>query len=152
MAKGYSRNPSNPLKLDTISASQLMAKVRQDTGKVVMLNVWATWCDACREEMPGIVKLRKNHLKDNFELILFSADDLDEKKVIPTLRKLGVDFPSYIKSDSSDEEFIASLHPGWSGALPTTFLFDKHGNFNEIIVGERTFEQYEKRVKRLLSE
>ena len=130
-----------------------MSIIRSDTGKVVMLNIWATWCDACKEEMPDIVKLQHNHAKDNFRLILVSADDIDDKaKIQPTLDTLGVDFPTYMKNDSTDEAFIQGIGHNWNGAMPTTFLYDKKGHLTETITGEHTYEQYEKRVKKLLGE
>jgi thiol-disulfide isomerase/thioredoxin len=146
------QNSKQLARIDTVFASQLIPMIQKDTGYVVMLSIWATWCDACKDEMPGIVQVEKKYSSQKFKLYLLSADDLDEKKVAPTLRKLGVDFHSYIKSDTTDEDFIKTIHPGWSGALPTTFFYDKRGNLNEMIVGARTFGQYDGRVKKLLAQ
>ena len=139
--------------LSEISASQLISMIRSDTGKVVMLNIWATWCDACKEEMPDVAELRRNYAGDTFDLFLVSADDKDDKsKILPTLDSLGVDFETYLRSDSTDEAFISAISPQWSGAMPTTLLYDKHGRLTETIIGARTYLQYEKRLKKLLSD
>ena len=139
-----------------ITVEGLKEVLRRDSGKVVLVNTWATWCKPCREELPGLLKLRKEHSSQEFELVLVSADDTDivEKSVRPLLGTLGVDFPSYIMDDSSSEAFMAKLMPDWDQAiaLPTSFLYDKHGNLAGRFVGGRTHDQFDTRVTKLLGE
>jgi thiol-disulfide isomerase/thioredoxin len=135
-----------------VSVARLHEIIREDSGRVVLLNVWATWCKWCKEEMPGILTLRRTLGPKGLSVILVSADDIDDLRgeVLPAARSLGITFPSYIMHDSTDEAFISGMSPTWNGALPTTFLFDRSGAMTEMLVGERTMKDLERRALLLL--
>lgn len=143
-------------RIQSISVDRLKEIVRRDSGNVVLVNAWATWCKPCREELPGLLQLRKEFLNKHFELILVSADDMEivDNTVRPMLKGLGVDFSSFIMDDSSSEAFMAKMMPDWNEAiaLPTSFLYDKKGNLAGRFVGGRTYAQFDKGVMKLLKE
>jgi thiol-disulfide isomerase/thioredoxin len=91
-------------------------------GRVVLLNVWATWCIPCRKEMPSLEKLQAELGSDKFEVVAISADRggieaskkfLDQIKV----SKLG------LYADPSTRSIAALKVPG----LPATLLIDRQG-------------------------
>ena len=137
-----------------VSVAELKSIIHADSGHVVLVNVWATWCKWCKEEMPDILKLRTKLGKRGFRLILVSADDPDilEKEVKPTLKKLGVRFPSYIVHEPSDEAFINGMSADWNGALPTSFIYGKDGALAETLVGEKSISEFEQKLKKYLSD
>ena len=114
--------PAPPL--TPVGAGELLARVQQSPAELVLVNVWATWCQPCREEMPILVELGR---RAELELLLVSADFEDQ---MPEARRflgsVGVDFETYHKR-GGDMAFINALDPGWSGALPATFLFRSEG-------------------------
>jgi len=130
-----------------------MELVRRDSGRVVLVNVWATWCKPCKEEMPNLIKLRTDLRRKNFTLILISADDIEiaDSVVRPAMKSLGADFPSYILNENEDE-FMTAMNPGWKGAfaLPTSFLYDTQGKLADMMVGGKTYKQFSIAVKKLL--
>lgn len=125
--------------------------VESRKGNVVLVNVWATWCAPCREEMPALVKVYREFRDRGFSLVLVSTDGVDllRTRVQPMLKELGVDFASYI-NNGNEEALIAAMHPEWSGALPTSFLYDRNGNLVEMMVGSRTQEQFTHAIRKLL--
>ena len=127
--------------------------IQQNKGGVTLVNVWATWCDPCKKEIPSLVKLRHEFDSTGFKLILVSADDIElaETNVPRTLRKLSVNFQTYIKQDTTDEAFMMGMNPDWSGALPTSFLYDKEGKLADMMVGERSYVKFKVAVKKLMS-
>ena len=135
-----------------VRLAELKQILRDDTGKVVLVNAWATWCKPCREEMPNLLKVSRLYRQEPFRLVLISADDPDdvETKVRPALRKFGVDFSSYIMNDSTQDAFITGMNEEWSGALPATFLYDREGKLAEMKVGERSYRQFREAVNKLL--
>ena len=147
--RGYSqlRNPA-PAAVDTVTVSRLKEIVASNVGNVVLVNAWATWCKPCREEMPSLLRIRNEYRGKQFALILVSADDLDEldSVVKPALGRFGVDFPTYIIHDSTDDAFIRGMDPGWSGALPASFLYDDRGRLVKMFTGERSYKQFAKAV------
>ena len=126
--------------------------VTANKGRVTVVNVWASWCDPCREEMPSLVKLRQKYREKGLDLILVSADDIEKRdSLVPSvLRQLGVDFDSFIDRDSTDEQFITGMNADWSGALPTTFVYDTSGNLFKMMVGGKSYDAFEKVILSML--
>jgi thiol-disulfide isomerase/thioredoxin len=126
------------------AASQILAAVRAPGARVVVLNVWATWCVPCREEFPDLMRIALASRPQGLRLVLVSADFDDQIPAVRRfLRERGVDFPSYLKT-GDDMEFINALNPRWSGALPATFVYDGSGRqvyFHEGRVPTRDLEQ-----------
>lgn len=138
--------------VDPTTHQQIKQLVEQKKGRVVLVNVWATWCEPCREEMPALVKLYRKFRDKGFELVLVSTDDVElvRTKVQPMLKDFGVDFPTYINT-GNDEAFITGMSSEWNGALPTSFLYDKNGSLANILTGSRTHEQFEQAIRKLLA-
>lgn len=119
---------------------------------MVVLNVWATWCIPCREEFPDLLRLRQAHASQGLSLVLVCAD-FDDRIVQARefLAERGVDFPSYLKT-GDDMEFIDSLNPEWTGALPATFVYDSAGRLATFWEGKASFAEMERRILPLLQE
>ena len=97
-------------------------------GKAVLLNFWATWCPACREELPSLVALAKR-LKGKVQVLSVSIDS-SEAPLKQYLRKHPLPFP--VLSDP-DRAVAFDLYAVFG--LPATFLIDRNGNMAERIYG-----------------
>src|SRR5678816_2203867 len=95
-------------------------------GHPLVVNVWATWCDPCREEFPDIVRFHREMGPRGVEVAAISLDMPSALKtdVVPFLAANGATFHLFLKTPGGDEEFINTVDPGWSGALPATFVYD----------------------------
>lgn len=135
-----------------IRVSELNRIIRGDSGSVILVNAWATWCKPCRDEMPGLLNVWKRRSDKPFRLILLSADDISEidSKVRPALRDFGVTFTTYIMSDSTDDAFINGLNPEWNGALPATFVYDARGHQIHMSVGEQSGRKFEEALDKAM--
>jgi peroxiredoxin len=91
-------------------------------GKVVFLNVWATWCGPCREEMPSMETLF-DELKTNkdFVMLAVSQDTKGKSVVVPYVQKNGYHFKILL-----DPENKVGDSYGVSG-VPETFIIDRKG-------------------------
>ena len=101
-------------------------------GKVVVLNVWATWCRSCRKELPSLDGLRKQLDHRRFAVIGLSVDD-DPHRVREYLIERSVKLTSYIDRDMN----IARQSLGIT-VYPDTFVIDPGGVLVRRFVGERT--------------
>ena len=116
----------------------ILGEIRRPGARAVLVNVWASWCDPCRAEMPRLLRFFRRHGEAGLRLVLVSADDeADRDKAIRFLASQGVDFPTWIKK-GDDMTFIDALDPQWSGALPASFLFDGKGRLVRRWYGEVT--------------
>jgi thiol-disulfide isomerase/thioredoxin len=124
-----------------VTSQDVRHMIRGAAGRVVLVNVWATWCVPCREEFPDLLKLRRALAGRDFDLVLVSADfDAQLPQVRSFLTRQGVDFTTYLKSES-DTPFINGLDPAWSGSLPATFVYDKSGALRDFWEGRANYEK-----------
>jgi len=121
-------------------------------GHVLVVNMWATWCEPCREEFPDLVKLHDELAPRGLDLVAVSLDVAADAAtaVVPFVEKQGARFPVYIKKAGDDDAFINSVDPSWSGALPATFVYDAKGRLVESIHGQTTFAKLRAIVTPLL--
>lgn len=118
---------SGGLELRPLEVQSLQRVIADSGGRVVLVNVWATWCVPCIEELPDLVRFYRAHADQGVRLVLISGDFPSQSPgVTAFLRELGVDFPTWIKR-GDDMSFIDALDPSWSGSLPATFVFTPAG-------------------------
>jgi peroxiredoxin len=108
-------------------------KLSDYRGKVVFLNVWATWCPPCREEMPSMESLYRKLKGRNFEMLGVSIDRDGEKVVRPFAVKYGLTFPVLLDPDNKTYRLY-----GLTG-VPETFIVDKSGVVIHKIIGPQNW-------------
>jgi len=113
----------------------ILAEIKKPGAKAVLVNVWATWCEPCREEMPSLLKFFREHRAEGLRLVLLSVDDeANRDQVVAFLASQGVDFPTWIKR-GDDGTLMRALDPEWSGNIPASFLFDGRGKAQQRSYG-----------------
>ena len=96
------------------------------SGKTVLLNLWATWCFPCREEMPALDALQKEAGSDKFEVIAVNVDTGDDTKPKKFLVETGIDTLGYYR-DNTLGLFNDLKKRGLALGLPVTLLIDPDG-------------------------
>jgi thiol-disulfide isomerase/thioredoxin len=125
--------------------------IQTHKGKVVLYDFWATWCEPCRAEMPQLIQLQQKLRARGFELVTISADEPEQDADAEKLgRKFGVSGPAYRKQPKKDEDFINSIDPKWSGALPALFLYDRQGRKVQSFIGETDAKTLQAAIEKLL--
>ena len=103
-------------------------------GKTVFLNLWATWCGPCREEMPDIAKLQAEKADDSFTIIAVNVDKQDDEYVHDFLKEYNADgLPFY--RDKSMVIFQKLRREGLALGLPSTLIIDKDGCLSASLIG-----------------
>ncbi len=112
-------------------------------GKVVLLNLWATWCGPCREEMPALDKLQAALGSDKFQVVALALD------------KSGVDGAKKFLADTKTEKLEAYADPTAKEGtrlrvigMPTTILIDAEGREIGRLIGPAHWDSPE--AKRLI--
>ncbi len=100
-------------------------------GKVVFINVWATWCQPCVEEMPTIQRLHDQLQPRGLEVLTVSLDPLGAQIVTPFVKKYGLSFPVLLDAKSQLQKLYGTT------GVPESFIIDKTGRLVEKIVGPR---------------
>ena len=111
--------------------------VSRHRGDVLVINVWATWCVPCVEEIPDLASLSR---EDHVRVVGISIDDPEDipSKVVPFLARHAVPYPVFVKAAGNDEAFINALNRQWTGAVPATFIYDGSGTQRKMLVGKQT--------------
>jgi thiol-disulfide isomerase/thioredoxin len=96
------------------------------TGKTLLVNLWATWCLPCREEMPALNALQGALGGDRFEVVAINIDTGDDEKPKAFLGEIGVNDLRYYR-DASMGVFNTMKKEGLAFGLPATLLIDEKG-------------------------
>lgn len=114
-----SNYPQADYSLKLVDAEGVKFDMESLRGKVIFLNIWASWCPPCIAEMPGINQLYNDTDRDNVAFIMLSVDD-DFSRAIKLHQKKGFDFDIY-----QAPKGIPSLY--YSQSIPTTYIINKEG-------------------------
>lgn len=95
-------------------------------GRVVLLNLWATWCASCREEMPALDRLQQKLGGPAFEVVTINLDRHDSARPRAFLEEVGVHHLA-LNTDESLGSFQALRRVGRAFGLPSTLLVDGQG-------------------------
>ena len=106
----------------------------QYKGKVVFLNLWATWCGPCKAEMPGIHNLYVKMKGEPVEFVMLSIDkDKALSKVESYVKNNSYTFPVFMPSGYLAEQLQVP-------SIPTTFVISKDGKIVMKEVGTRNYD------------
>lgn len=127
---GDMKTPTNPkadFSLNLINSEGEKVSMEEFRGKVIFLNLWATWCPPCIAEMPGINGLYNDVKEENIVFLMLSLDQNFEKAK-KFKEKKGFDFEIY-KVEGS----IPAMY--YSQSIPTTFVIDAKGGLALTHIG-----------------
>ena len=111
--------------------------------KAILIDVFATWCPPCIEELPVLKEVREKN-KDNFEIIsVLFEQDKPKSEVLDFISKNNITYPVTI----GDENFRLAKEFGDIKKVPEMFLFSKNGKFIKKFVGKIPKEELEQYIK-----
>jgi len=101
----------------------------EDSSKLRLINVWATWCGPCVLEYPEFVTIQRMFGARDFEFISISADKVGQKnKALKFLIDKQSAVTNYIFDKEDKYALIEAIDKDWNGALPYTILIEPGGN------------------------
>ena len=119
-------SPPRPVQLSFKGPEGQDLRTADFAGKTVLLNLWATWCGPCREEMPALNNLQKDMGDEDFEVVAVNIDTGSDEKPKTFLSETGVDALGYYR-DSSMGVFNTMKKEGLAFGLPVTLILDRQG-------------------------
>jgi thiol-disulfide isomerase/thioredoxin len=109
--------------VQTIDAAGVRKLVQNDSPNLRLINVWATWCIPCVEELPELVTIHRMYRKRKFETITISLDDPKERDaVLKRLQEKHVSSTNYIFNSDDRDTLATALDKQWPGPVPYTIL------------------------------
>lgn len=126
-----------------ITAAELKSVLENNKGKVVIVDLWATWCPPCRKEIPGFINLYNKYQGKGVEILGIAFDENGLEAVPPFIRKMGINYPVYI--DGGDIAQAYDLH-----AYPTTIIYGKDGKEASKHIGYVSEKAFDDEISALL--
>ena len=131
----------------TASVSQSLEAFR---GKVVILDIWATWCGPCRMEIPDFVKLQEKYRDQGLEIVGVSIDPFDARgggapAVAPFMQQYKINYHVWMVNSPS----ALTGYPMGQG-IPTTYVLDRNGRISKTYIGARAMSVFESDIRELL--
>jgi peroxiredoxin len=117
-------------------------------GKVVLVNIWATWCGPCKREIPSLDRLYQLRKDKGFEVVAVSVDRASTSKVASFVADYQMSFP--VVHDAQGE--VGNKY--WARAIPSSFLLDRQGVIRWKVAGAIAWDDagVVKRVDQLLAQ
>ena len=152
-------NPSKPVKAAGVKADEerkaapefslkdadgRTVKLSDYAGKVVLLDLCATWCGPCKIEVPWLVEFERKYKDRGFAVIGVSMDEDGWESVKPFASRMGMNYRTVLGDDSVAQSY------GGVEALPTTFLIDQSGRIASVHVGLANKTEIENGIEHLL--
>lgn len=115
------------------------------SGRRVLLNFWATWCEPCKIEMPWLVDLQKKYRPQGLEIVGVAMDDSGEKTIADFAHKMQVNYTVLVGSEK-----VAQMYGGLDG-LPTSFFLGRDGKVVDTALGLVSESTIEDAIKKSLA-
>ena len=107
-------------------------KVADKKGKVLLLNLWATWCGPCRSEMPTLVKMQDEHRDKGLEILGLNTDE----ETVEDINKFAADMKlnyTIVWADTAMQAALLKISK--FNGIPQSFIVDRDGNLRGVFRG-----------------
>jgi len=138
-------------KLTPLTEASFPKMVAAHKGKVLLVDVWATYCVPCRAEMPQLVKLSEKLRARGLDFVTLSTDEpQNEGAAFKMLMENAVAAPFFLKKVADDDKFYNFVDTKWSGEMPAMFIYDRSGKRVRSFLGETPVKDIEAAIQKLL--
>lgn len=118
-----------PVTIEELNDEGIKDLVQNNSDKLRLINIWATWCAPCVFELPELIKLQRMYGNRDFEFITLSADKPGQKEeALKVLQSKHAPVQNFIYSNDDRYRLIELIDPDWNGSLPYSLLIEPGGN------------------------
>jgi thiol-disulfide isomerase/thioredoxin len=126
--KAFADWAKEPVDVNLIDANGIRTLMKNDSGKLRLINIWATWCGPCVIEIPELVSINRMYRGRAFEMVTISGDAAGKKDdVLKFLKDKQVSCTNYLFSSEDRNELFESVDKNWEGGIPYTIIVKPGG-------------------------
>jgi peroxiredoxin len=126
--KALERWNAEPVSIQAVDLEAVAKLAKNDTKKLLLVNLWATWCGPCVAELPEFVNMNRMYRGREFQLLTISLDDIAKKDdALRVLKENHVAASNLILSADDRDKFAEALDQEWPGPVPYTILIAPGG-------------------------
>lgn len=147
----YPLAPATVLSSEIKGVSGNVFKIEDLKGKVLLLNMWATWCGPCREEMPHLVAMEDEFKAKDFKVIGLNIDNETLEVIQPFAEKLKL---NYELAWADENLYRGLLKVSKFDGIPQSFLLDREGRLRGVFLGgsQKVIRQMRENVEKVVNE
>ena len=119
-------------------------------AKLSMVNIWATYCPPCIEEMPDLAELSAEYGGEDFQMLGLVSDTMtiEDANAVKIVEQTGADYPHILISQELYDNYLYTIQ-----AVPTTVFVDQSGRqVGNVYMGAKSKQQWETIIKELMAE
>lgn len=124
--------PSAILQAEIKNLDGTTFKVEDKKGKVVLLNLWATWCGPCRSEMPHLVEMQNKYRDRGFEIVGLNTDQETVEEINTFAEKMKLNYQQSYSDSKLLNEFVKLSK---MNGIPQTILIDRQNRLTGVFAG-----------------
>ena len=143
--EGFIGSEAPEFELENLSGEKVT--LDQFSGKVVLLNFWATWCPPCRKEIPEFVEMYSEYEDDGLEIVGVTLNSGSAEKIQNFAYKNKMNFPILTGSKEKTMNLAQKYN---IKAVPTSFVIDREGVVQHKWVGPRSKEKFMEVINKYL--
>ena len=145
------------VRLEPIGFGQWQRQLHAMKGRVVVVDVWATWCVPCVERFPHMVSLYQRYKDRGVEFVSMSVDDREDKAAIERARQFLIRQKATFRNYLMDENIMQSFEKLGVQGIPDVMMYDRAGRLRYDLNGndpnrQATLTDVEDRLARLAAE
>ncbi|HVO73199.1 MAG TPA: TlpA disulfide reductase family protein [Ignavibacteriaceae bacterium] len=140
--------------IKSINDDELKRIINNRNGKILLVNVWATWCKPCVKEFPDIVKITGEYENKKMDFLSLNVDfgkHADSLVADFLSRQNNPGFMVYIVPEKKTEQVIELLNKNWDGSIPATFIYDSTGEQKSFLLGSQDYIAFKKSIENILN-
>ena len=135
---GLASGQQDPGILVPMDRNTLRGELSASEGRVVLVNLWATWCMPCLREIPDLLALETELPASDFRLLAISMDDAYSEGWVTEFK--AKHFPtlvSFINAELDMDTLVSVIDPVWNETLPTSYIFNRDGEVVKKVQGKK---------------
>ena len=142
------------LEVKTIAESELQDLIDNRDSKILLLNVWATWCPPCRKEIPDLVNLQAKYNKDGLEIVGITLTSGSASEIQKFANDKQMNYTILTDFSNNETQVVTNLYGQTIGqpisSIPTTLVIDREGYIVKGYLGPRSEEVFYNDLKEYL--
>jgi thiol-disulfide isomerase/thioredoxin len=134
--------PAPQISLEPVTFQEFERRRASLRGRVVVVDVWATWCAPCLERFPRMVELNRRWKDQGVSFVSLSVDNREDRQAVDEARRFLVGVGAIFDNYLLDENVLRGLQMLDLGGIPAVLIYDREGRLRHKLTGDDPNRQF----------
>jgi thiol-disulfide isomerase/thioredoxin len=127
-----------------LSVAEFRGVLEAERGRIVVLNLWASWCAPCLKEIPDLLRLEQDYARCGVRVVGLATDDpVEVPRAVTAMRtRYFPTFDTYGRAEGEPDSYASVVDPAWNELMPTTYVLDAQGRTVKRLQGGKSYEEF----------